>query len=370
MQECWEINDIGGLDRYRSAWRELLAVTPEATFFQSLDWLEVYWRHFGHDKTLRVLLVGDRDRPTGILPLMIHQERRKVGLVRVLSYPLDDWGSFYGPIGPNPVDTLMAGLSHVKQTDQHWDLLDLRWNPDEDKDTAETFEIMRLSDLNPRRTVRAETAVIELAGTWEDYLAKRTSKWRNNFRRARKRLLAAGEVEYTRHRPAGMQSDDADPRWDLYEHCERLAALSWQGSSSDGTTLSHGEIRDFLRDAHEVAARAGCLDMNLLSVAGQVIAFAYNYAYQGNVYGLRLGFDPAAAKISPGNAICAYAFEDSFRRGDRIYDLGPGSLDCKRYWQSSFEPIVQYTYHRPRAIRAQLMKWKGYFDDWRKADQV
>ncbi len=372
MRDCLEINDIGGLDRYRAVWRDLLAVTPAATFFQSLDWLEVYWRHFGRDKTLRVLLVGDRDRPTGILPLVVHQERRKVGMVRVLSYPLDDWGSFYGPIGANPVETLIAGLTHVKQTEQHWDLLDLRWNPDKDQDAGETWDVMRLFDLNPRCTMRSETAVIDLSGTWEEYLGQRTSKWRNNFRRWKKRLLEAGDVEHIRHRPTGIQSDDiqsddTDPRWDLYEHCERLAAISWQGASTDGTTLSHDKIRGFLRDAHEVAARAGCLDMNLLSVAGQFVAFAYNYVYEGNVFGLRIGFDPAAAKISPGNMIYAYAIEDSFRRGDEVYDLGPGSLSCKRYWQSSIEPIVQYTHYRPGAIRAQLMKWKGHFDDWRIA---
>lgn len=365
MYDVAEINDIANLDRYRAVWRELLAETPGASFFQTLEWLEVYWRHSGRQQTLRVLIVGDREKPIGILPLVIRRERRKVGSVRILTYPLDDWGSYYGPIGPLPIDTLLAGLTHVRQTTQGWDLLELRWAPPESDDASETGEVMCLAGFPPRRSVRAETAVIDLSGSWADYLGTHSSKWRNNFRRWEKRLQAAGDVQHIRHRPAGRSHGDEDPRWDLYEHCERLAAISWQGSSTTGTTLSHATTREFLRDVHEVAARNGCVDMNLLSLSGQVIAFAYNYYFNKRIEGLRVGYDPEMSTLSPGNLLYAQAIEDSFRRGDRLYDLGPGSLDCKRQWCSRIEPILQYTYYDPRSFRAQLMKWKGRLEDSR-----
>ena len=79
-------------------------------------------------------------------------------------------------------------------------------------------------------------------------------------------------------------------------------------TSSTGTTLSHESIRSFLRDCHTTAARIGCLDMNLLSVAGKFIAFAYNYRYGGDIYGLRIGYDPDASKLSPGNMMYDRSF--------------------------------------------------------------
>ena len=57
MSTVHEINDVEKLTTHRGTWSELLSVTPEATFFQSLDWLEIYWRHFKADQGLRVLLV-------------------------------------------------------------------------------------------------------------------------------------------------------------------------------------------------------------------------------------------------------------------------------------------------------------------------
>ena len=57
MSEVIEINRIEDLAPYRLIWNSLLPQTRGASFFQSLDWLESYWRHFGQEQKLRVLIV-------------------------------------------------------------------------------------------------------------------------------------------------------------------------------------------------------------------------------------------------------------------------------------------------------------------------
>ena len=367
MYEVTEINHISALNGLREQWNELLAETKGATFFQTLEWLEAYWKHFGARKRLQVLLVGPASRPVGILPLVVHREQRKVGTVRLLTYPLDDWGSYYGPIGAQPYETLLAGLQYVHQNKKRWDLLDIRFVPQGSRDTASTAEIMKLTDFEARSSVRDETSIIDMAGGWDEYLTTRTSKWRNNFRRWTRRLNELGQVRYVRHRP---EAGSDDYRWDLYEECERIASLSWQGSSDDGTTLSSAGIRDFLRDAHTAATRLGCLDVNLLRLNEQYVAFAYNYSYRGQVYGLRIGYDPELSRFSLGNLLYAYTIKDSYARGDDLYDMGTGSLHIKRHLRSRVEPVMQHTYYNPRSIRSRLLKWKGRFDDRRQNEQA
>ena len=89
----------------------MLPRTSAASFFHSFDWLEIYWRHFGDGQRLRVLVVRAGGEPLGILPLVVRSERTRLGTVRTLTYPLHDWGTFYGPIGPNPTATLLAGFA-------------------------------------------------------------------------------------------------------------------------------------------------------------------------------------------------------------------------------------------------------------------
>ena len=355
-----EINDFATLTGYRSAWDSLLPQTPGASFFHSLDWLETYWSHFGARRRLRVLLVYSGDECIGVLPLVVRNERRLGAPLRVLTYPLDNWGSFYGPIGPDPAVTLLAGLEHIRRTRRDWDLIELPWVDAQGSDQGRTLSAMKNAGLVPHGESRQASALIDLTaqGRWNAYWASRSSHWRTNVRRSEKKLAQRGTVTYVRYRPEGAARSDADPRWDLYQACEAIAQTSWQGSSQTGTTLTHQAIRPFLRDLHLVATNAGALDLNLLLVDGKSVAFNYAYQYRGHVFGLRTGFDREFKAEGPGTVLQARMIEDCFARGDHTYDLGPDYLACKRHWQSHAQRGFRYSHFASHAPLAQLVRLK------------
>ena len=69
MLRVLEINETQDLSYVRANWQRLWDATEGATFFQTLEWLQIYWKHFRNDKRLRVLLVLDDDRLVGVVPL-------------------------------------------------------------------------------------------------------------------------------------------------------------------------------------------------------------------------------------------------------------------------------------------------------------
>jgi CelD/BcsL family acetyltransferase involved in cellulose biosynthesis len=359
MTRIVEINDLESLAGYRLLWNSLLPQTRGASFFHSIDWLEAYWRHFGHDQRMRVLVVHAAGEPLGILPLVVRSEPMRLGSVRVLTYPLHDWGSFYGPIGPNPTATLIAGLGHVRRTPADWDLIDLRW-VDIARDACRTQRALGMKRLSATAAVWGQSAQIEMAGGWDNYLATRKRKFRENLRRAERQLAELGRVSYLRFRPQGTIWGDDDPRWDLYDACEQLAAGSWQGGSDTGTTLSHPSVRPFLRDAHVAAVRSGAADLSLLSVDDKPVAFAYGYHYAGYAFGLRTGFDRQQASEGAGTVLFARQIRDSFERGDQVFDLGSEYLDCKRNWITRLATSYHYTHFRPGALRGQVLRLKRW----------
>ncbi len=372
MSEVREINDPAELAHLRLVWNSLLPLTPGASFFHSLDWLLTYWNHFGEQARLRVLVVTSLGRPVGILPLAVRRVRRRLGTFRVLTYPLDDWGSFYGPIGPSPTATLIAGLAHIRRTPRDWDLIELPWVDALGTDRGRTPAAMAQMDFPALAEPWQTSALIELCayGDWNTYWASRTSRWRNNVRRNEKKLAQRGVIEHVRYRPSGSASGDDDPRWDWYEACERIALSSWQGTSTTGTTLSHDAVRAFLRDCHRVAAKAGALDLNLLLLDGEPVAFNYAYQYQGNVFGLRTGFAPQADADGAGSVLQARMIEDCFARDDWRYDLGPGYLACKRYWHTEVRRSYRYSHFPITVPRAQLVRLKrGWQQLWRRENR-
>ena len=122
-----EINNIEQLEQFKTDWDILFRDTPGATYFQSFNWLKAYWRHFGTGNTLRTLLLIEQDQPIAIVPFVVRQEETRVGRLRVLTYPLDNWGSFYGPIGRNPAAALKAAMEYVHSAPRDWDMIELRW---------------------------------------------------------------------------------------------------------------------------------------------------------------------------------------------------------------------------------------------------
>ncbi len=363
MSHVEEIRDIRTLADRRLAWNALWQETRQASFFHSLDWLRTYWHHFGQRQKLRTLLVYADGRPVGILPLTVRTEKTRLGPMRVLAYPLDDWGTFYGPIGPNPTVTLLAGLRHIRRTPRDWDLLDLRHVDRHGTDGGRTPTAMQQVGLDGYPQPWAQAPQVELTTDWQDYWRSRPKKFRHNVERCRRRLEKRGETRLLRYRPEGGICGDDDPRWDLYNACVQIARQSWQGSSRSGTTLCHECVCDYLHDAHEAATRRGAVDMCLLLLDDRPIAFVYHYQHEGRVYALRKGHDPAFASLGPGVVLQQMILEDSCRRGDRLVDLGAGSLDVKRHWQTSVATTYRYTHFPLAAPRAQLLHAKRWLCD-------
>jgi CelD/BcsL family acetyltransferase involved in cellulose biosynthesis len=210
--------------------------------------------------------------------------------------------------------------------------------------------------LAPRASAWLQSSQIDLAGGWEAYWEARDANFRSSIRRRLRRLQEHGEIGFVRHRPRGEVHGDGAPRWDLYDACEQIAAQSWQGSSTTGTTMSHDSVRSYLRAAHAAAAAFGGSDLILLLVGGQPAAFSYNYHFAGYVYGLRAGFDANVCAAGAGSALTRMMIEDSCSRGDRLIDLGPGSLESKRHWQTHLATAWRYTHYSLLSPRAQILR--------------
>jgi len=356
MVEIHEIRSIDELASYRLAWNSWLPSTPRATFVNTFDWLETYWRHFGDDQQLRVLVARRDGTPVGLLPLCVRRVRHHLGTARVLTYPLDGWGSWYGPIGADPAVTMLGAMRYLQHARRDWDLLDFPWTAPPSRDGGRVARSLRVVGMLSTEVMHQTISHVDFAGGYHQYLCSRTRKTRHELRRVVRRIFERGDVEYIRHRPAPAREGDGDPRWDLYAMCQQVALASWQSSSTNGTTLTHPAVRQFLTDAHAVAARRGMVDVNLLLVDGRPAAFAYNYHFDGRLTGLRVGYDPALGIAGLGTALIVRSIEDSCERGDLSLNLGAGETQFKKRLRTHSEPSYRVTYAPLGSWRSQVVR--------------
>ena len=332
MAQIVEINDPAELAGCRLLWTKLQSETAGASFFHSLDWLETYWRHYGDRQRLRVLMVEAAGAPIGILPLVVRRETTRLGTIRVLTYPLADWGSFYGPIGPYPTATLIAGLGHIRRTEADWDLIDLRWIDGPRPATARCGR-WRSVDYRRRRPFGPKAP----RSNWK---ARGRPIWPAASAPGGK-ACAMPRSGWQRTVPwSSFASGHAVPLGAMATPAGRCTTSANRWRCGVGKEVRRRAPRYRTRRcnrfcaAHVAAAHAGAADISLLSVGGVAVAFAYCYQTAGYVYGLRMGFDADQAHEGAGTVLLARLIEDSFQRGDRIVDLGSEYLDCKRPWQT------------------------------------
>jgi len=363
MTRVIEINEMPLLSHIRENWERLWRETPGSGFFQTLPWLEAYWKNFSEGKRLRVLLIVDGETMIGIVPLVVTAEKTKVGTVRVLTYPLADWGNQYGPLGRNRGRLLEIAGKHIRTAPRDWEMLDLRWLDPHDQIDAITQTALAKAGLPTQAGIWTETTTLLMEGTWEDYLRSRSPKMRAELRRILRTAPADKSLTFVRYRPPGNQCEvgELDPRWSLFEDAVQIASQSWQHDSTTGTTLCHEDVQQFFREAHAEAARLGMLDLCLLYHHGQPVAFCYNYHdTRGNLFGLRRGNTQEARRGGLGKTLMTLMLHDSFQRQDKSLDLGLGALQSKRRWMTDITRVgrcTHYPVHNPKVQLLRLKHW-------------
>ncbi len=365
MTRVEEINCLADLIPYRLRWRRLWGETRGASFITSFDWLEARCRRLERDRRLRVLIIAHGREPLGILPLEMKDRYCAWGTVRVLSYPLDAGLSGYGPIGPNPTATLLAGLRHIQYSPHDWDVLELH-GVQAATDRGRTEHALRQTGFRPMRSVDATAASIELRAHVSASGIDGAIRSASSTATVQMDGGALGSVQYLRYRPRGLAFDDADPRWDLLAACEevdrKLQALPVTVGRPPEALASPNTYR---RDLHELAVTAGAADMHLLFSAGRPIAYVYGYFGQGWTAVAATGVAADAAPLGAGQVLVAKMCESCCRAGDQGYHLGVAGGLVPRNGTTRIHPIENYT-HFAGGTRTQLLRLQGWLQHWRR----
>lgn len=357
MAEVVEINDLETLESYSQAWNDLLPQTPRASFFHTYEWFVTFWNHYGKNRRMRVLVVRSGETVIGIVPLCVQIEPCRLSKLQVLTYPLSDWGMWYGPLGANQSTTMFMALQHLRSTPRDWDMIEFRWTSAGLNDYDATGRAMSAVSWKPARQIYQQTSLIQFTdSTWDQYFKSLDKKWRHEVRRQSRNLEYQGEVEFVRHRPQATACGDGDPRWDLFNECVEVSKSSWQAESCNGNTISHSHVLPFIRDCHAEAARLGMLDVTMLRVSGRPVAFQYNYHREGQVFGLRMGYARKARYWGVGKILLSRIIQDCFDRQDKVLDMGIGEFDFKSRFRTDIEKSYSYSYFPWTAWRSQTVR--------------
>ncbi len=308
-------------------WDRLSSESTQPNVFTTFNWFQAWNRRLAEvshsTRRPNVLAVRKRGKLTGISPLIYRRASRLGFGIRKLEFvgPDADYNDLV--LGNDPEDQIFAVIRFLSETQNQWDLVDLRNLRAVGKFPALIESALSRAGLPYRlRPEKGGYPCMPVDGPWEEWLRRRSHASRRTFRRQ--------QLQLTRLKAQGLSIR-------IIEHPHRESDLIEKLTSLDAAAGLNGKRGQFVAKHREVfqtlietLGARGWIVVAIMELHNRPIAWQLWFRSGEALWGYQTAFDRAAARLSPGTmlvpAMMDYAFqrrytELDFLRGDEAYKM-------------------------------------------------
>ena len=188
-------------------------------------------------------------------------------------------------------------------------------------------------------SIPSPTLVLTPFDTWDDYLATRSSNFRQDLRRKERKLQRDHELSFRLTADRSRLDRDVDTFFSL--HSDRWAT---------GSSLLETSRIAFHREFAGVAFDRGWLRLWFLEIDGDPVAAWYGFRYDGIETYYQAGRALAHTDGSLGVVLLAHTIREALADGIEEYRLGPGGYHHPIMLQDAARAV--------RLVRARADEWK------------
>jgi len=327
MLHIKEINEYNQFLDLRETWNNALKKSRDNNIFLTWEWLSTWWKHYGKESHLMILLAEEQNKIIAIAPLMHSVYRvfgfklRKIEFIGASKH--SDYSNFI--LTEKKTECLKLFINYLNDYPLKWNCLEFRGIPK----TAESLNSLRMigKDLYTFEERPCNICpYIPLPNSFEVFYKELDRKMRKELRRCLRRLAEKCEVEFTRYDDIELLQDGMEALFELHQKRWRTKGLL--GSFADPT------FRNFLLDIAKCFTNNGWLNLSILTANSKPIASLFSFEYNERFYCYNLGFDPAYSKYSVGSLLFLRLIEDCIRKGLKEFDFLRGAEAYKTRWNT------------------------------------
>ncbi len=293
-------------------WQSIYESMPSSSAFDSLEWNQIWWDHFGGDSKLMLRSVVRPDGSTAIIAPLHLDSNNDEGVCTFLG-------------GTDLVDYLGFKHDAELQTEDVHQLLESLYND------SEITALVLESLPEDSHTIHAVKDVAEKIGwevhVWDEGVAPRivlptsvdeyysslTKKHRHELRRKLRRLHNAGDVEQIELTAPNDISARMSDFIDLH-----------RGSSIDKQEFMTTERESFFREMAIKLAEKDITRLYFLTLNGETVATSLAFKVGTTKYLYNSGYDPDRSWLAVGLLNHAINILRSIEEGVTIYDFMRG----------------------------------------------
>jgi len=333
MFQVCEINSLDELKSYRLTWRELWERGRQRRVQSTYEWFAADWNHATPDRQMKVLVASLGGKVIGLLPLVIKTATTTLGDLRLLTYPLDSLGNWYGPIGPNSAATLAACFRYLSSERRDWDLLDLPYTDRDRLDLGRTNTAIRNLGWKPLERVWREVPTVRFDGSWDEFLARKRSEVRRHITQAESAVAVLGQTKFHHFR--------ADESTKTISIVSRFLDVI-ESLVEDGAELKR------IQDLAEIADEQNVFDCSWLELDGKPVAATFSLVHGNDLEIIRV-FDNLPEKTESEailSELLHHLLKRSCQLGDETVEITMQESNLQNVvaqWATCFQNSYRYT---------------------------
>lgn len=315
------VQEFSAIENEAKRW-SLLADAANSPMHQ-FAWMKACSKVFAQDGKLQLIVVGN-DEPSAVGPLIIRGSR----LNRLECLGVD---ALYEPTDFPHSDP--AALQHLIQT-----LVELRRPLLLRRVFADSPVLEALRTAFHKRGIVVTRPSkgypwIELGPTWAEPEGKLSASWRSSLRRGRRKAEEMGPLQFevVAPRPAQLPA--------MLGEMFRVEAANWKGKNGSAL-LNDSHRREFFEQYAATASEKGILRISFMKIGERTAATQLAVESRGAFWLLKVGYDEAYAKCSPGNLLLVETLKYAVQRRLKSYEFLGSSEPWTEVWTRQVRPCV------------------------------
>ena len=360
------IDKLDDFLKLKEFWNDLLRKSNSNFPFLTFEWLLSWWKSFGEDKQLFVLIVNETidESSRGIAPLMLVKSAG-FRIIEFIGTGLSDYLDFI--IEGLTVETINAFFEYLNKKKKSWDLIFLSDVLLEDGSVERLLKAGQSAGWKTCFRRYTASPYLSINGDWSQFLSSKSSNFRYTLKRKEKRLEKEGlNLKICRFNSNNFENQ-------TFEDIVEIERNSWKFKAGTAKTEEES-LKKFYIDFLSEFANNGWLNLWVGYLNDDRAAYLINFDYREKIWFYNAAYHYQSRRYAIGSILTHHAVRDAFSRGKTEYDFMRGEEEYKDRWASGKHELFQLVFYK-KSLRSilgcfLLFRLRWFLAKYRKIKEI
>lgn len=306
-------------------WNEILIQSESNHIHSTFEWLSTWWKYFGADKKLFIVVAEENNEVLGIAPLMIQEVSKfysntlKFKQLTFLGRGFTDSADFI--IRGNNSEVICKMMSFIYKHKTEWDEIYLT-QMDSSNESLKVLNNLPIGEFSLNESYVIGCPFLPIKGEFQDYYKSISKTLRSKNERYIRKLEANGETKY-------IVEKRLTPK--LLDEMIRLNQVR-NNNNGRKSPLLDPKKREFIKEVLDKLSQKDQIRIFTIRQNEYLLIYSLTFNYNKTISRWNTSYNLEYSKFSLGKILTKYIIKYCFENNYEKCDWMAGIEDHKLLW--------------------------------------